>query len=92
MILRIRIILLLNLALLAPEMAAMGIEDGSDPHFEDPEFIDSCPGLGLFALFAVIVILILLGAGVVLGLIACGLAAALMAVGMVSASAVYAVR
>jgi len=73
----------------APETIAIGLEDGPDPHFDDPEFIDSSPGLAFFALFAIIILLILLGAGVVFAIIACGLAAALAGLGIVSASAVY---
>lgn len=78
-----RMLICLGFLILVPEMAGMGAEDGVDPHFEDPDFIDSSPGLGLFLLFMVIVVLILLGVGVVLGLVACGLAAGLIGLGIV---------
>lgn len=83
------ILICLGLIFLGPEMMAMGADDGGDPHFDDPDFVDSSPGLGLLLLFTVVVVLILLGVGVILGLVACILAAGLVGLGIVSASAVY---
>lgn len=72
-----------------PNGMSMGLDDGVDPYSQDPEYIDSSPGLAFFALFAIITLLLLLGAGVVFGMVACGLAALLVGLGIVSASTVY---
>ncbi len=84
-----RIIITLLLLGIAPECIAIGFAGDSAPEFENDDFIDASPGLGLFALFAILILLVLLGAGVVLGIVACVIAAALVGLGILSASAVY---
>ena len=82
----LRAILWLALLFVAPETFAA---EATDPWPDDPDFVDSSPGLFFFALFALIITLIMIGVGLVLGVVACGLAAAFVGLGMVSASAVY---
>ncbi len=81
-----RFVLWLAILVMIPEAIAAG---ETDPLGQDPDYVGASPGLFVFALFAIIVMLILIGMGLVLGFVACGLAAALVGLGMVSASAVY---
>lgn len=73
-------------------LASQGImAEEPDPWPHDPDFVDASPGLFFFAIFAIIIMLVLIGVGLVLGVFACALAAAFIGLGVVSASAVYGV-
>lgn len=78
-------------AVRAPAQSALGLSSVTQTVQKAPdseEFVDSAPGLGIFALFAIVVLLLLVGAGIALGAVVLCAMAVCAAVGILTTSTI----